>query len=204
LRGSGEKIRRLGIFGATFDPPHYGHLIAVQFVLEALKLDQVLMIPAGQNPLKQAASSTAPEIRLRMLKAAAKNRPGIKISQIELERAGISYTIETIEIIRSIYNPEQTEFFLLLGADAGLEFEKWRDYQRIEKLCRIAVFNRPGFNLDEALGKFTSPVISVRIPQIEISSTMIRQRVMEGKSIDFLTPPSVVRIIKSLRLYQNE
>ena len=191
---------RLGIFGATFDPPHLGHLIAAEFAAEELRLDEILLIPANLNPLKIQHQPAPPEIRLEMVKAAAASRPKFKVSDLELKRGGVSYMIDTIRQLQKNH-PPHTAFYLLLGTDAAAEFLKWKKYQSLAEICTITVLDRPGWNISLVLQKLQIPFLYLKMPLIDISSSLIRERVAQGKPIDFLTIPGVVEIIRREKLY---
>jgi nicotinate-nucleotide adenylyltransferase len=193
--------RKKGIFGATFDPPHLGHLIAMNFALEELKLDEIIMIPANLNPLKQYHIPAPPEIRLEMLKSIIKQNNKLEISDIELKRGGVSYMIDTIRELKDDVLAE-SEIYLLIGADSAIDFTQWKDYKLLAEICKIAVFNRPGWSLDDVARQLPIEFISLRMPLIGISSTLIREMVAAKKSIDHLTPEVIVRIIRKYELYK--
>jgi nicotinate-nucleotide adenylyltransferase len=195
-------LRRVGIFGATFDPPHFGHLIAGQSMMEALNLDLILMLPANINPLKEAASPAPVKSRLRMITEAVASNSKFNVCDIEIKRGGTSYMIDTVIALRQQYPDEDTELYLLIGADTAEDFHLWKEYQRLSEMVKVVVFNRPGYNLEEVIAKMPVPVLKVLIPMIEISSTMIRERVLNGESIRYLVPEAVRRIIKEEKLYQ--
>lgn len=192
---------RIGLFGATFDPPHYGHLIAADYAADELELDEVLMIPASLNPLKQEHLPAPPNLRLEMIQAAVVKYPRFRVSDIELKRGGVSYTIDTVQSLLKDYRSHETEFFLLLGADAAADFHLWRDYQRLAEMCQLSILSRPGFDMESTLAKLPLPAAALNMPMIDISSTLIRNRLRQGKSINFLTPPEVVEIIECEKLY---
>jgi len=192
--------RKIGIFGATFDPLHVGHLIAVNFALEELGLDEIIMIPANLNPLKQNHTPAPPEIRLEMLDSTMGNHDKIRISDVELKRGGVSYMIDTVIELKAGF-PDSSEIYLLVGADSALDFTKWRDYGKLSELCRLAVFNRPGYSFDDVASNLPVDFIPLKMPLIGISSTLIRELVAAGKSIEHLTPEVIVKIIEKNNLY---
>ena len=193
--------QKIGIFGATFDPPHCGHLIAVEFARDILKLDTVMMIPASRNPLKQEHIPAPDRIRMEMVKSAIAGRPGYEFSDMEIRRGGISFMCDTIDEIRKEISSDDL-LYLLVGLDAAAEFDKWKNPGEILTVARLVVFDRPGTPTLEPGAGLPVSTIKIKIPQIEISSTLIRRRVKEGRSIYFLTPDPVVAIIKREKLYR--
>lgn len=194
---------KIGIFGATFDPPHYGHLIAAEFSMSHLRLDEIILIPANRNPLKQDQIPAPPQFRLEMIKAAVDGSQCYKVDDVELRRGGNSYMIDTFMNLQKEYSAGKSEFYLLLGADSAKDFAHWKDYQTLAKLCKPIIFNRPGSNLSKVAVNFPADCSTLEIPMIEISSTMIRNRISEGKSIKFLTPDPVIEIIEREKLYRS-
>ncbi len=203
MKNCDEDEVRVGIFGSTFDPPHYAHLIAAEWSREALSLDFVLMIPANRNPLKQPRQSAPADIRLQMIGAAVKNTSKFIVSEIEVRRAGASYMVETLKELQGEYPPERHSFYLLLGADVARDFHLWRNPLEVSEMASLAVFNRSVYDLDEAAAKLPGKPVKIWIPQLELSSTIIRRRVREGKSIEFMVPPAVTEIIEREGLYRS-
>jgi nicotinate-nucleotide adenylyltransferase len=193
----------LGIFGAAFDPPHYGHLIAAEWVAEELRLRQILMIPSNINPLKRLHPPAPATFRWEMIQAALKSHPNFKVSDIEIKRSGISYMIDTLKFLQNDYPPNLYRLYLLLGADIAAEFGLWRDYEKIAQICQLVAFNRPGYDIKKIVSELPAGAISVHIPMMDISSTMLRERIQLGKSIRFLTPSPVCEIIEREKLYRN-
>jgi len=198
---SGDKLQKVGIFGATFDPPHMGHFIAVQRAYEELGLSKVILIPANINPFKQNHRPAAPEIRLQMLRSVITEHPFLLISTIEIDRGGVSYMADTVKELQTIYPPQRVRLFLLIGADAAADFHLWKDYRLLAELTEIIIFNRPGFNLAEISGKSDFPHRTLTIPQLEISSSEIRRRIRSGLSVKYLLPPAIEQIIQREKLY---
>ncbi|MDA7977214.1 MAG: nicotinate-nucleotide adenylyltransferase [Pirellulales bacterium] len=192
---------RVGIFGGSFDPVHFGHLFLAEYCLEACELDQILFVPAGQPPHK-SNRLTAGAHRLTMLKLAIADHPGFAISEVELNRAGPSYSVDTLEqLARDL---PSAEMFLLLGADMLQDFPNWRQPQRICELAKLAVVFRDGMTkLDwSVLDSVASSArrrefVSVAMPRMDISSTEIRRRVVGGQSIRYRTPAAVIDYIHS-------
>lgn len=185
---------RIGIFGGTFDPVHFGHLIVADAVATALGLDQVRLIPTCIQPFKVDWEVSPPGDRLAMLRAGVGDDPRMMVDDREIRRDGVSYTVDTLESLRHDFPDDQ--LFLLVGADAAREFPKWRAPERIRALCTVVVLSRPGspaVALDDAE--------SVTVPAIDISATQVRERVRTGRSIDYLVPPAVASYIQGRQLY---
>ena len=194
---------RLGLLGGTFDPPHYGHLIAAQEVAWRLHLDRVLFLPARQNPLKRGESRSAAEDRCQMVALAIDDDPRFELSRLDLDRPPPSYSAD---LLRALASPE-SELFFMVGADIVPELPKWREPEEILRLARLVVVNRPGApdpDLEGLVKSFPATsgrVDCVRIPGVDVSSTEIRQRVRAGAPIRYLTPPAVERYIAKKQLY---
>ncbi len=191
---------RIGIFGASFDPPHIGHFIAAECAAYELGLSKVLLIPANLNPLKREHCPAAPEIRLRMTQAAVSGNALFEVSAIELERGGISYMAETVDALREEHPLD--EFILLLGADSAAEFHLWYDYERLAEEVSLVIFNRPGYDLSLISQAMKPSHRTVKIPSIEISSTDIRSRIKHNRAYRYMVPAAVYDIIEELGLYR--
>ena len=189
---------RIGIFGGTFDPPHIGHLIAAQDALETLTLDRVLFVPARLPPHKQNDHVTDAAVRLQMIRAATASNPSFEVSDIELSRGGPSFTVDTLRELRK-QRPDD-EFFLLLGVDQVTEFATWREPDEVLALARVAMLARGGIE-EAAAGDIVHQTVPVT--RVDVSSTVVRQRVGAGQSIRYLVPEAVERIIAAERLYSS-
>ena len=196
---------RLGLLGGTFDPPHYGHLLAAQEVAWRLHIDRVLFLPARQNPLKRGEPSSSARDRCEMVALAIADNPTFELSRLDLDRPPPSYTAD---LLRALQSPEH-ELFFLLGADILPELPKWREPREILQLARLVVVNRPGApspdldSLEAVLPGVQERAEHVRIPGVDVSSHEIRKRVAAGKPIRYLTPPAVERYIMERRLYRR-
>jgi nicotinate-nucleotide adenylyltransferase len=212
---------RLGLFGGTFNPIHYGHLRSAEEVCENLSLDRLLLIPAARPPHKQSESIIPFSARLEMTRLAVSENPRFDVSEIEGQRSGKSYSIETIRQFRQNYT--DAEIYFILGLDALLEINTWKDYQQLFNLCHFVVLDRPGYEWrqledvlrlkvnphcrrDESARSFRHPsgnqIFLSQATLLEISSTRIRQLVSEGKSIRYLLPDAVRRYILKEKYYQ--
>jgi len=196
----------IGVLGGTFDPIHIGHLIITEEARLRLGLSQVIFVPAGQPWLKEHRNSTPSEHRMEMLRVAIAPNPYFRLSTVDLERPGPSYTVDTLTDLRRELGQEANLYFIL-GVDAIAQFPRWRQPQKIVELCRLVVAKRPGVkdldlqSLERSIAGIASRVIILDNPLIDISSSEIRKRVAEGKSIHGMVPEAVERYIKEKRLY---
>jgi len=192
---------KIGIFGGTFNPPHYGHLIVAEFIREEVGLDKIIFIPCSIPPHKQndeyLSQIASPEHRFEMVKLAIIENKFFEVSDIEIKRGGVSYTIDTINYLTSNFPGE--EFYLLIGADQFAEFHTWRKPEEIVQKVKLIVFNRPGFSVPQT--RFSKFATFITIPNIEISASAIRKRIKIGKSIKYLVPQAVEEYIFANKLY---
>lgn len=188
----------IGLFGGSFDPIHHGHLIVAQAVVEALGLDQLRFLPAREQPFKVGQHLAPPEVRARMVQLAIAGEPRFGLERAELDRAGPSYTIDTLRILRQ--REPGRRFALLVGADAARDLPQWREAAALPDLADLIVFARAG----GAVPELPWPVRPVTVPGIEISATDIRGRVRQGRSIRYLVPDPVAETIRSERLYLTD
>ena len=173
------------LFGGTFDPPHIGHLLIAQTVFEAEKFDKVLFVPANKPPNKKAFSSQA--TRVEMLKLAVEGNPNFEISDIEIKRGGVSYTIDTIRAIKNELDFKGDKLFYLIGSDCLLDFHNWKDPEAILEECQVVVAIRPGFRPSDIPAWILHRIQFANIPRFEISSTNIRKRWIDNKTIRYLS-----------------
>jgi len=192
---------RIGVFGGTFDPPHIGHLLVAVEAYESLSLDRLIFIPAGQQPLKtDRPAGASAEDRLEMVRRAAGDDKRFQVSAMEIERGGLSYTVDTLETLAR-ENPG-AELVLIVGMDALAAFDRWKNPERITELASLAVLARSGdHGMAAAVGKGVT-VVGTR--RIDVSSSEIRQRIAEGKSIHGFVAESVEAYISSENLYRSE
>lgn len=197
----------IGILGGTFDPIHWGHLILAEQARETFSLDKVLFIPAASPPHKSGAAVSDASCRFEMVSLAIEGNEAFEASRIELDRPGISYTVDTVREIRASIGSE-CGLYLLVGADEARDFMSWRDPYKIQEMAGIVVANRPGVSeqdLCRALPKdFADRLIRLNMPSVDICSTDIRERAAEGRSIRYLTPDSVIYYIRSTGLYRGK
>lgn len=196
---------RLGLLGGTFDPPHYGHLLAAQEAASQLRLERVLFLPARQNPLKQDEAISAAKDRWEMVVRAIADNPLFEASRLDMDRPGPSYTIDLLRAL----DQAGRELFFLVGADILPELSNWRSPDQILRLARLAAVNRPGSPLpnlaalEAALPESRARIDLVAIPGVAISAREMRERVRDGRSIRYLTPPAVESYIEARGLYRQ-
>jgi nicotinate-nucleotide adenylyltransferase len=191
----------IGLYGGTFDPPHLGHLVLAEFAMDALRLDSLIFIPAWHSPFKADTASAPAAHRAEMLRLALSDQPRYELSLCELEREGPSYTADTVHAMRSRH-PGAT-LLLLMGADAFADFPLWNNPEAIVADATLAVAQRSGFPLDLASHPFGAHARVFDMPRIDISSTLIRERVRARRSVASLLPWSVRVYIDAQRLYRR-
>lgn len=192
---------RIGLYGGTFDPVHLGHLIVAEQARVELELESVFFVLTPSPPHKSAAVISPAAHRLNMLGLALQNNPHFAVSTVELDRPGVSYTVDTLRQFRAQPEFAGVEFFLILGADSLLELKKWREPDAIIALAKLAVYSRPGLDLQQAAPQFLQAAHLLNGPQVDISATDIRQRCQRGLSIRYLVPESVRKYIFENELY---
>jgi nicotinate-nucleotide adenylyltransferase len=186
-------LKKIGIYGGTFDPVHHAHLILAREARERLNLDEVVFVLAARSPDKMDQQSADAEARWKMLTAATDGEPGFLASRIELDRAAPSYTIETVEAFHA--GEPDAQLFFLLGEDNLAGLPRWHRFDTLRQLVQFVVLDRTGAAPD-------SGHLMIR-RRIDISSTTIRNRVAGGQSIRYLVPEAVERIIRCEKLYKG-
>lgn len=197
---------RLGIMGGTFDPIHYGHLVTAEQAREALELDLVLFMPAGSPAFKQGASVSEAEDRYAMTVLATAANAAFYPSRFEIDRPGITYTVDTLFELRSHY-PSNVELYFITGADAIMDILAWHDAERVASLSTLIAATRPGYDIETARARIAASGIDfdvryIEIPALAISSSNIRELVHAGKSVRYLTSESVMGYILKNGLYK--
>ncbi len=200
-------MARTAVFGGSFNPIHYGHLLLADEVLETLKLARILFVPAAVPPHKSPAHLAPAGDRHEMVRLATAGHPKFEVSDAELRRAGPSYTVDTLEALRS---PGE-DLFLIVGSETFLDLLTWREPRRIAELARLVVVPRVGsaFDHDSAAAQKVvreigqEPLI-VRATSLPISASDLRRRVREGRSVAYRLPEAVAAYIRARRLYQSE
>lgn len=198
---------RLGIFGGTFDPVHFGHLLLAETCRQELELTEVRLVPAGQPPHKSGSGITDGHIRADMLQLAISGYPEYSVDRREIRRAGASYTVDTLTEYRTEF--PQARLYFLLGADSLRDIPGWRDPERISELATIVAVNRPGLpvptpiQVREWVGDgLADRIQTLTMPGTDLSATDLRQRVRDGKSLRFMTPRAVEVFIQEHRIYE--
>jgi len=200
---------KIGVLGGTFDPVHNGHLLIAEEAHKALGLTEVLMVPAWQPVSKPQAIITTPEQRLEMLVLAIQGKPYLKISTLEYERKGPSYTVDTIEELINIYG-KGYEMYFILGWDSLALLTTWHEPKRLIKKCYLVAVPRPGHvkpdikKIEKDIPGITGKVIFLDKPNIDISATAIRGIAGMGDTIDHLVPEKVAKYINENKLYSYQ
>ena len=192
---------KVSLFGGTFDPPHLGHLIIAQTIFEAENFDQIVFVPAYQPPHKNGMKISPVDQRLEMLNIAIKENPNFIMSDLEIERKGLSYSIDTIMEYKKQNNLNTNEIFYLMGSDSLRQFKKWKDPKMIIDESRVIVAIRPGFRPSDIPNWILAKIQFASIPRIEISSTTIRERWVNDKTIRYMVTESVWQYINKNKLY---
>lgn len=186
---------RIGIFGGTFDPPHLGHWLAAVDAAEALALDEVVWVPAAQQPLKAGVSSADAVHRLAMARLAVQGDGRFRVDALELERGGVSFMVDTLRVYRERH--PDAALFLLLGSDSAATLPKWREPEVIRVLAEVVVLTRGGEAVELPTG-----VRALSTRRVDLSATEIRERVAAGRSIRGFVPDAVAAYIATYGLYQ--
>lgn len=193
-------MRKIGIYGGTFNPPHVGHLITAEYVKEYLGLNEIVFVPSFISPHKQEGEELSVSHRLAMIQHAIDGNANFRASDFEIKRQETSYSIVTVEHFKKEFPND--EFYLIVGMDNYLTFHLWKEPERIMEIALLAVMNRPNYprKINEVIG--TKKTVFVDVPDIDVSSSDIRFRVKSGKSIRYLVPFSVERYIREHNLYK--
>ncbi len=190
----------IGIYGGSFDPPHLAHLIFAEYACETLSLDKVLFVPAYRSPFKDSIQGNSIAIRCELVQLAINDNPRFELSLFEAERGGISYTVDTLRHFAELY--PGAALTLLIGGDAFADLPRWKNPEEIMKLARIGVAIRPGSVATLGGLPYEEFADIVPMPQMDISATEIRDRVRNGKSIQYLVPWQVKTFIDYKNLYK--
>ena len=199
------ETERVALMGGTFDPIHYGHLLMAEEALHAFDLDRVIFVPNGSPPIPKHNDVTSPQFRFEMCELAIADNPSFSVSRIEIDRPGPSYTLDTVRLLRA-NGPQIEKLYFITGADAVMAILAWHRYQELMQECEFIACTRPGFPLDQ-LREGVPPEILAHVtclpmPGLDISSTELRNRVSQGRSIRYLTPGPVGAYIRRTGLYR--
>ncbi|MFZ3131418.1 MAG: nicotinate-nucleotide adenylyltransferase [Desulfosporosinus sp.] len=203
------KVKRLGIMGGTFDPIHYGHLVAAEMARTKFNLNKVLFIPSGTPPHKDRSDITAAGLRFEMVERAIQDNPAFDISALELGRKGPSYTVDTLRVLHRTW-PEHKLYFIT-GSDALRQIFSWREVEEILMMTEFIGAARPGFDASDFLLQVQKEcpetqgrIHYIEVPALAISSTDIRARVKRGQPIRYLLPEPVRLYIQQHGLYSEQ
>lgn len=199
-------MERLGIIGGSFDPIHVAHVYIAEEAQKKLNLDKVVFVPVGSQPLKLNKKVTEASLRLKMVKEAVKGKNGFEVSDYEIQKKGLSYTYQTLEHFKK----SNRELFFITGADCLMDLDRWKGVDIIFKLCKLVVLTRPGFNnedlfkqKDQQENKYGGEIIFLEVPNLDVSSTEIRERIRDGKEVDDFLDKNVLKIIREENLYKG-
>jgi nicotinate-nucleotide adenylyltransferase len=186
-------LKKIGIFGGSFDPIHTGHLIICNFIKDEYNLDKIIFVPAYRSPHKTTSRFTSPQVRYEMVKLAIEDNKGFEISDFEISQSRSMYSFETIDYMKKKYS--ESELFFIIGADSYNNISKWKNPELIKKQVKLVIASRNNLKIkeDEYLAK---------TPNIEISSSMIRDRIDKKLSIKYLVNSKVERYIYEKYLYK--
>lgn len=197
---------KIGIMGGTFDPIHFGHLATAEAVREIFMLDEILFIPAARPPHKRGRKVTDEKHRLAMTILATQSNKFFKVSDMELKRTGLSYTLDTMTELHKTFG-STTELFFIIGADSLADLSKWYEAKTLVEKCHFIATTRQGVDIDfSAIKNYFGAAASEHIhrvttPELEISSTDLREKIRLGRSIKYLVPEAVEEYILRERLY---
>lgn len=198
---------RVGILGGTFNPPHHGHLICAQEARIQLELDEVRLVPLHTPAHRslEGDEDVSPDQRLAMTKLSIIGQPGLAVSTLELDRGGTSWTVDTLAELAD--NERDNQFTLIIGADQAMSFGNWREPERIAQLAEIAVATRVDHNREEAIAEIVRATggkepLPFEMPRVDISSTLIRDRIYNGATVAHFVPAGVPEMIEEANLYR--
>lgn len=197
---------RLGILGGTFDPIHIGHLILAEEAWYQLGLAQVLLAPAADPPHKVGQRISPAEQRVRMVELAIADNPHLALSRVDVDRPGPHYTLDMVRLLLRQHGPD-TDLYFLMGLDSLVDLPTWHEPRQLLQQCRLAAFSRPDavFDwdaLEASLPGVRSQVILLPMPELQISSTDLRQRARQGRPLRYQVLPQIEQYIQQQRLYQ--
>lgn len=202
-------MKRYGMMGGTFNPIHLAHLYIAYEAKETLNLDKVIFMVAGNPPHKKESSVIDSNYRYDMVKMAIKDYPGFEISDYEIKKQGYSYTYETLKYLKG--DEGDVEVFFIAGADSLMDIEKWKNPELVLSNCTFVAFNRGEYNKEtlevqkkKLQDKYNSNIILLDISNLDISSSMIRERIINGKRVDFFMNEKVMKYIEQNNLYRGD
>lgn len=202
-----ELKERIGIYGGTFDPIHYGHLIVSEDIREKFKLNKIVFIPAGMPPHKKSLNIADVEHRFNMTDSAVKSNAFFEVSRIEIDREGFTYTVDTLDMLKERYG-DNTDLFFIIGADIIFDLLTWKQPKKLFEICNFVAVLRPGYDtqvfekqIEYLRTEHCAKIHVLEAPMIEISSTLIREKISKSNSIKYLLPEDVESYIYKNKLY---
>ena len=196
----------IGILGGTFDPIHFGHLVAAEEARTRFSLDRVIFVPNGDPPHKKLYAVTPAERRYEMVVLATASNPFFEASRMEIDRPGPSYSVDTIRALRGQFGAGAA-LYLITGLDALIEIATWHEPGKLLELCELIAVTRPGYEAERLRAVLTAPMLErthvLDIPRVDVSSTELRERAAAGQALRYLTPEPVVRYIEARGLYRQ-
>ncbi len=190
----------IGIFGGSFNPPHAGHLIVIESVRDQERFDSVVFVPSASPPNKHDVALAPAADRLKMTQLAVEGNPAFDVTDIEIRRPGLSFTVDTIDALSALRSGDSLS--LIIGSDNLLDFHTWKSPKEILAKARLVVMNRPGFDLRQAHPEYARLAKVVNVPQVGVSGTDIRRRIKLGRSIRYLVPKNVEEYLRYTNLYR--
>lgn len=198
-------MKRYGILGGSFNPPHIGHSILAENVREQLFLDKVVFVPSGRHALKDGGTLVSAEHRLKMANIAFGGNDNFEVSDIEIEKSKTGVTNYTVDTLMSLYDRYKNDFiklYLIIGIDNLIEFPKWKNPDKLFALSEVIIMNRPGFLVQDVDSEYSRKARYLSVPMLDISSTDIRNRIKSGKSVKYLVDEKVEEYILDNGLYK--
>lgn len=196
-----EPENKICLFGGSFDPIHNGHLQLAAWTQQRLSLSKIIFIPAAVPPHKLHITLTDPKHRLQMVNLAVEDYAFFEVSDVEIKRKGISYTIDTLNYFINFNNLSKDELFLLIGADSLIDFLSWKNHEKIINNCQLVVYHRTGIDLTTVASEIKERIILLDAPLINITATNIRQKIKNSEGLKGLLPPQVIDYIYKYGLY---
>lgn len=201
--------KRIAVMGGTFDPIHYGHLVTAEATRDKFELEKVIFVPTGTPPHKEYRKVSSRENRYLMTILATITNPYFEVSDIELKREGYTYTVDTLKKIMEIHG-EDTQIYFITGADAVMEILAWKNVEQVLNMCKIVSAYRPGYDINQFRNKvfeieriYKNKVYLIEVPALAISSTDIRYRIKNNRTIKYLLPEQVENYVLKKGLYRD-
>ncbi len=191
-----KRVKRIGLFGGTFNPVHIGHLAAAEVVASKLKLDKVIFIPCNKPPHKEISDLVNARHRLEMVKRAIAGNSRFSVSDFEIKQKGISYSIHTVRYFQKLF--PKSNLYFVMGVDALATLSKWKDIREVLKIVSFVAVRRGGYKIP----KVKYPVKIITMPELDISSSFLREHIFKDKVAEYLLPKTVLKYIHQHKLYR--